>query len=96
MLTRMYSAKEKSDIRRTHVREHSPVLEGTRPVRQPLWQLGIEKDQEVKCQVADLVQRVIVELADGMWSSPVVLVCKKDHLWPVCVDYRRFTLVRWA
>ena len=44
-------------------------------------------------QVADLVQRGMVELADGAWSSPVVLVRKKDHSWQICIDYGRLNAV---
>ena len=39
--------------------------------------MGLEKDREVERQVADLVQRGMVESANGAWSSPVV-----------CIDYR--------
>ena len=44
-------------------------------------------------QVADLVQRGMVKPADRAWSSPVVLVCKKDHSWRLCIDYRRLSSV---
>ena len=74
--------------------EHSiPLLDGTRPIRQPPRRLGLEKDREVERQVADLVQRGMVEPADGAWSSPVVLVRKKDHSWQLCIDYRRLNTV---
>ena len=63
-------------------------MEGTRSIRQPPRRLGLEKDKEVERQVADLVQRGMVEPADGAWSSPVVLVRKKDQSWRLCVDYR--------
>ena len=51
--------------------------------------MGLEKDKEVERHVADLVQRGMVEPADWAWSSPVVLVRKKDQSWRLCVDYRR-------
>ena len=77
------------DVGRTDVMEHSiPLMEGTRPIRQPPRRLGLEKHKEVECQVADLVQRGMVEPADGTWSSPVVLVCKKDQSWGLCIDRR--------
>ena len=83
-------SKGDNDVGRTDMMEHSiPLMEDTRPIRQPPRRLGLEKDKEVEPQVADLVQRGMVEPADGAWSLPVVLVRKKDQSWQLCVDYRR-------
>ena len=74
--------------------EHSnSLLKGTCPIRQPSGRLGLKKNCEVERQVADLVQRGMVEPADGAWSSPVVLVRKKDQSWRLCIDYRRLNAV---
>ena len=82
------------DVGRTDMGEHFiPLLDGTRPIRQPPRILGLEKDKKVERQVADLVQRGMVEPADGAWSSPMVLVRKKDHSWRLCIDYRRLNAV---
>ena len=87
-------SKGDTDVGRTDVIEPSiPLLDGTRPIRQPPRRLGLEKDQEVERQVAGLVQRGMVEPADGAWSSPVVLVRKKDQSWRLCIDYRRLNAV---
>ena len=75
-------SKGDDDVGRTDVMEHSiPLMEGTQPIRQPPRRLGLEKDKELERQVADLVQRGMVEPADEAWSSPVVLVRKKDQSW---------------
>ena len=58
-----------------------PVEPGTTPIRQAPRRLGVEKDQEVERQVADLVEKKLVVPGDGAWSSPVVLVRKKDQSW---------------
>ena len=78
------------DIGRTDMVQHDiPVKPGTAPVRQPPRRMGGVKDAEVDRQVEALQQRGLIEPAHGAWSSPVVLVRKKDGKWRFCVDYRR-------
>ena len=79
---------------RTTLIEHSiPVVEGTRPIRQPPHRLGPEKEAEAEKQVQDLLEKGLIEPASGAWGSPVVLVWKKDNSWRFCVDYRRLNAV---
>ena len=87
-------SKGDDDVGKTDLVQHSiPVVEGTKPIRQPPRRLGAEKDREVEEQVTQLVQRGMVEPTDGSWSSPVVLVRKRDQSWRLCVDYRRLIAV---
>jgi len=58
-----------------------PLAAGTVPIREPTRQLGPEKEKEVSRQVQDLLNRDLIEPAHGAWSSPVVLVWKKDRSW---------------
>ena len=82
------------DMGRTKLVEHSiPVIEGTRPIRQPPHRLGPEKEAEAEKQVQDLLERGLIEPASGAWGSPVVLVRKKDDSWRFCIDYRRLNAV---
>ena len=41
----------------------------------------------------NLTQRGMVEPADGMWSSLVVLVCKKEYIWRLFAKYHRLKAV---
>jgi len=70
-----------------------PLAAGTVPIRQPARRLGPEKDKEVSRQVQDLLSRNLIEPANGAWSSPVVLVRKKDGSWRFCIDYRKLNSV---
>jgi len=60
------------------VRHEIPLMAGTTPIRQPTQRLGPEKEKEVRRQLHQLLDRDIVEPAHSAWSSPVVLVQKKD------------------
>jgi len=60
------------------VRHEIPLAAGTVPIRQPTRRLGQEKEKEVSRQVRDLLDRGLIEPAHSAWSSPVVLVRKKD------------------
>jgi len=47
----------------------------------------------VSRQVQDLLSRDLIEPAHSAWSSPVILVQKKDESWRFCVDYRKLNCV---
>lgn len=82
------------DFGQTTFVEHSiPLQEGTRPIRlPPLW-VGLEKEAKPDHQIQDLLKGEIIKLAGRAWSSPVVLVKKKDEKGKFCVDYRRPNVV---
>ena len=87
-------SRNDQDVGRTDLVKHSiPVQEGTRPIRQPPHRLGPQKEQEAERQIQDLLARGMIEPASGAWSSPVVLVKKKDQSWRFCVDYRKLNAV---
>ena len=79
-----------SDVGRTDLVQHTiPLIPGMRPIRQPPRRLGHEKEVEVESQISKLLKQGLIEPASGAWSSPVVLVKKKDGSWRFCIDYRR-------
>jgi len=70
-----------------------PLAAGTTPIRQPTRRLGPEKEKEVSRQLQNLSDSGIIEPSHSAWSSPVVLVRKKDGSWRFCVDYRKLNSV---
>jgi len=58
-----------------------PLAAGTVPIWQLTCQLGPEKEREVSRQVQDLLNQDLIEPGHGAWSSPVVLVRKKEWSW---------------
>ena len=74
---------------RTAVMKHSINTGDALPVRQPPRRLPIHCQQEVSRLIDDMLQKDVIEPSSSPWSSPIVLVTKKDGSMRFCIDYRK-------
>ncbi|KAG5899439.1 hypothetical protein JTB14_033630 [Gonioctena quinquepunctata] len=78
---------------RTNVVQHKIDTGGARPIRQSARRLPLAKKEEADKIVSDMGKAGVIEPSDSPWSSPVVLVKKKDGSTRFCVDYRQLNNV---
>ena len=63
------------------------------PIRQYPRRLPYHFREEVDKQVNDMLSQDVIQPSTSPWSSPIVLVKKKDGPYRFCVDYRKLNLV---
>ena len=74
---------------RTHIIKHEINTGSAQPIRQPPRRLPMAKQQEIQVLVDNMLKDGVIEESYSAWSSPVVLVTKKDGTARFCVDYRK-------
>ncbi|UYV67226.1 K02A2.6-like [Cordylochernes scorpioides] len=62
-------------------------------IKQRPYRVSPKERSIIHTEVDNMLKLVIIQLSDSPWSSPVVLVKKKDGTWEFCVDYRRLSKI---
>ena len=59
------------------------------PIHQPVRRLPEVLKDTVRTEVPHMLENDIIKPSASPWSSPVVMVRKKDGSWCFCIDYRK-------
>lgn len=82
-------ARFKGDLGRTDLVQHQINTGDARPIRQAPRSLLIHKKEEAEKELEKMLNQDVVEPSNSAWSSPEVLVRKKDGSTRYCIDYRK-------
>ncbi|GBN27531.1 Transposon Ty3-I Gag-Pol polyprotein [Araneus ventricosus] len=63
------------------------------PLSQRAYRVSPTERRAIHDEVEKMLESRIIRPSESPWSSPVVLVRKKDNSWRFCVDYRRLNKV---
>ena len=71
------------------VKHEIKLIPGTKPIRQPPYRTGYHENIEIEKHVTKLLNSGMIERVVSPWSSPVLLVAKKDGKTRFVQDYRK-------
>ena len=54
----------------------------------PVYMRSLLENEEIKCQIQELLQKGHIRPISSPCGSPIILVQKKDGTWWLCIDYR--------
>nr|XP_028964667.1 uncharacterized protein LOC108169704 [Malus domestica] len=70
-----------------------PLLEGSKPPSARPYRYGPLQKSEIEKCVQELLDSGFIRASNSSFSSPVLLVKKKDNSWRMCMDYRALNLI---
>lgn len=65
-----------------------PLVAGAQPINSRPYRHKPELKTEIERQVTELLDSGVIQKSSSPFSSPAILVKKKDGTWRLCVDYR--------
>lgn len=72
--------------------EHE-IKTSSRPIKQRYYPVSPVMQDHIDRELDSLLEQGIVEPSTSPWSSPILLVKKKDNSYRFCVDYRKLNAV---
>ncbi|KAJ0394578.1 hypothetical protein ATCC90586_008850 [Pythium insidiosum] len=87
-------AKVCPPLTKTDVAHHIPTGKAA-PILHRAWRKSVAENKIVDEHVQKMLSEGVIEMGNGPWGFPVILVKKKDGSVRFCVDYRALNQ-RWA
>ena len=86
-------ALDDSELGHTDLVKHHVDTGDVPPIKQPVRRVPFMFRDKIAEMVEEMEGLGVIRPSSSAWSSPVVLVPKKDNTYRFCVDYRRLNLV---
>ena len=78
------------DLKRSKLLPHSIQLKkGYIPIKQRTYRISKVKADILKKELTKLINKRLIVPSHSPWSSPIVIIPKKNGKWRLCIDYRK-------
>ncbi|KAL6227460.1 hypothetical protein ACLB2K_001418 [Fragaria x ananassa] len=84
-----YAHSQKEELESQVIDQKITLLPHTSPIRVSPYRYAHSQKEKLESQVQEILEKGIIRPSSSTYSSPVLLVKKKDKTWRFCVDYRR-------
>ena len=78
---------------KTNVMKHTIKLSSTDPVKLKPYPLPFTSEQVIREEINNMLLNDVIEPSDSPYSSPIVLVKKKDGSIRFCIDFRKLNSI---
>lgn len=78
---------------RTDIVKHSIDTGNSKPIRVPPRRVPISQRVVIENEIDKMLKNDVIEPSTSAWSSPILLVKKRDNTVRFCVDYRQLNAV---
>ena len=82
-----------NDLGSTDITTHKIDVGEAKPIKQLARRLPIKQREEANALVEEMRRQGVIEPSHSPWTSPIVLVTKKDGSTRFCIDYRRLNKI---
>lgn len=86
-------ANENGDLGRTKLVTHKINVGNAQPIRQAPRRLPLHQREVATKEIESMLEKDIIRPSSSPWSSPIVLVKKKDGTIRFCIDYRKLNAI---
>lgn len=86
-------ADSKNDLGHTNIVQHTINTGNAMPVKQNPRRIPLAQRKEVEDEIQRMLDNNIIHVSQSPWSSPIVVVKKKDNSIRLCIDYRKVNSV---
>ncbi|GBM71939.1 Retrovirus-related Pol polyprotein from transposon 297 [Araneus ventricosus] len=89
----IFDINKKSRKSRCNAVKHKIETSDNAPIKQRPYRTSATERRAIENEVQRMLKEDVIQPSDSPWSSPFVLVKKKNGEWRFCVDYRRLNKI---